>query len=126
MESISLRLALSKPRLVQWMKGTETIRADDERLVATTSESQLEHMLTISSSSLSDSGSIFTASISDLEYGTVTSSCTVTVKGMALPKQLIASNLVWSNLDSLIRLLYSGIYSGNYIKLYFLLCYILV
>ena len=79
---VSMKIVLSKPRQVKWMKGSETISADDERFRASVSDSGLEHTLTISNISTEDNG-VFTAEVDDKDYGCITSSSTITVKGNA-------------------------------------------
>ena len=64
------------------MKGSETISADDERFRASASDSGLEHTLTISNVSTGDNG-VFTAEVDDKDYGSLSSSSTITVKGIA-------------------------------------------
>ena len=76
-----MTIVLSKPRQVKWKKGSESISGDDERFRASVSDSGLEHSLTISDISVEDNGSL-TVEIDDKSYGTITSSATVTVKGL--------------------------------------------
>lgn len=79
-ETASLKIVLSKPRQVKWMKGSESISDDNERFKVSSSDSSLEHTLTISDITTEDGG-IFTAEVDDKDYGTITSSATITVKG---------------------------------------------
>lgn len=82
-ETACLKVVLTKPRDVRWKKGGESISLDDERLKASSSsDSRLEHELTISAISTEDNGT-FTAEVDDGDYGTITSSAKITVKGIA-------------------------------------------
>lgn len=79
-ETISLKLVLSKPRQVTWLRGLETISGEDSRCQIFSSDDGLEHTLTIARTSVDDSG-IYAVQVDDNEYGSVTSSCSVTIKG---------------------------------------------
>ena len=80
-ETAFLKIVLSKPRQVKWMKGSEVISGNDDRFRASVSDSGFEHSLTISNISTQDSG-IVTAEVDDKEYESITSSSTIAVKGM--------------------------------------------
>lgn len=91
-----LKIVLSKSRPVKWLTGSESILGDDERFKASSSDSGLEHTLTISNISTEDSG-IFTAEVNDNDYGNITSSATLTVKG----RSFITKSIV--NLSSFMK-----------------------
>lgn len=78
-----LNVALTKPRSVKWMKENELIAASDDKFEQHSSSDGLEHSLTICSCSLNDSG-VFAVHINDGEYGTITSSGNVIVKGLTM------------------------------------------
>lgn len=63
------------------MKGSESISGDDDRFKVYSSDSGLEHTLTITDVSVQDNG-VFTTEIDDKDYGIITSSSTITVKGL--------------------------------------------
>lgn len=79
----SLNLTLSKPREVKWAKGDEAIKCDDVKIKSYISESGLEHKLFFNDLDLEDGG-MYTAHVEDDSYGTLTSSCTLSVKGIHL------------------------------------------
>lgn len=78
---ISLELVLSKPRKVTWTRETHPVPLDSERFVASVDESGLCHSLRISGISVEDSGT-YAANVEDNQYGIVSSSSTVAVKGI--------------------------------------------
>lgn len=81
-ETVLLTLTLSKPRKVEWFNGSgKRLTEDNERFRATVSSDGLEHTLKISDLTMDDDRSVFTATAEDNEYASVSSSCTVSVKG---------------------------------------------
>lgn len=63
------------------MKGSVPVSGDDERFRASSSDNGLEHILTITNVSTEDSG-LFAAEVDDKDYGNITSSAMLTVKGI--------------------------------------------
>jgi len=92
-ESVSLTVALSKSRHVQWVKDDVPIPADDLRFQVSEFDSGLKHTLTVSEVTLEEN-CIFRADVADNTYGVISSSCAVTVKGSWHPFQM--KNIVWT------------------------------
>ena len=70
---------MSKPRKVVWLKNTETLSAGG-RFLMFFSKDGLQQMLTLKDATLTDNAE-FTAQIRDNDYGLLTTSAKVTVKG---------------------------------------------
>lgn len=79
-ETATICLILSKPRNVKWTKDNKLLPTDDCRFLNATENNGLEHILKISSITLEENGT-FSAEIDDHQYGVLTSSTSVTVKG---------------------------------------------
>ena len=77
--TISLTLEITKPRKVTWFKNGVQIDMSD-RFQSTTDEFNLTHTLTVSDCTM-DENAEFTVQIEDNQYGVMTCSCKVTVKG---------------------------------------------
>lgn len=78
--NISLSLVLSKARPVVWKKDDKTF-SDNENFEVSVVNDGLEHVLQLKGLNVGDHGGQYTAHIDDNEYGSLTSSCRVVVKG---------------------------------------------
>ena len=79
-ETITLVVETTKPRKVTWFKNNQPITASDRFLISL-DDTGLRHTLTIANITL-DEDAEFTVQIDDNEYGVISSSAKVTVKGV--------------------------------------------
>ena len=79
-ETITLVLEISKPRKVTWLKNNEPITVSD-RFTIVIDDTALRQTLTIVDITL-DENAEFTVQIDDNQYGVITSSGKITVKGL--------------------------------------------
>lgn len=79
-DAVSMNIMLSKPRIVRWKARENPIVPEDIKFKTVVGNDGLEHTLTISKVSLKENG-VFTAEVDDKDYGFITSSCEVLVKG---------------------------------------------
>lgn len=78
-DALTLRILLTKPRNVVWMRGSDPVASDD-RCQATVDSTGTEHTLAVSVVKVEDSGE-YAARVNDNLYGIMTSACKVTIKG---------------------------------------------
>lgn len=79
-ETVSLVVMLSKPRNVAWFIKDKQISSADDRFKQSVSENGTEHSLLITSVS-HEENCTFRADVDNKEYGIISSSCSVSVKG---------------------------------------------
>ena len=79
-ESVTLNLGLSKSRRVTWLKG-ESPLSDNDRYHVSVSDDGLDHKLTINDVTMTEHDK-FTATVDDNEYGSIASTCSLSVQGM--------------------------------------------
>ena len=81
-DKLIVNVQLSKPRKVVWLHNNNTIKSD-ERVTISASPNGLDHTVNINCATLYDNG-IYVAQVDDLDYGTLKTSCNVSVKGNCL------------------------------------------
>lgn len=87
-----IRLSLSKPREVKWLKGSDSIIETSEKYEVSVTDDGLTHTLTIQNIVMGDGG-VYTVEINDKEYGAITSFASLNVKGTSCIATLLSTNV---------------------------------
>ena len=95
-ENSELAISLSKPRKVTWFKDSCPV-VETEKCQIVVEEEGLNHVLRFVGTRLEDQG-LYEAVVDDLDYGTLKSSSTLTVKGK-LDKILMKSRNIFLSLS---------------------------
>ena len=78
-DKLIVNVRLSKPRKVVWLHNDNTIESDERATISASSDG-LDHTVTINCATLDDNGT-YVAQVDDLDYGTLQTSCNISVKG---------------------------------------------
>lgn len=87
-----ISVSLSKPREVKWSKGSDSVLKTSEKYEVSVTEGGLVHTLRIQNIVMHDGG-LYTAEINDKEYGAITSSASLSVKGTSCIATLLSTNV---------------------------------
>lgn len=80
-EVVNIVLVLSKPRQVLWVKEKDPSAKLGDHFQTSVCNDGMVHTLTVSKTSTDDSG-VFVANIHDDQYGVMSVSCALVVKGI--------------------------------------------